>query len=133
MEGAADHLLTVPGRCGAGVPHVLINCTKNAIMRSVPLQEAAQPKRQDAVKRSGDGRSSAGGESGLPPIPETARRDLKLRPRVGWTVRLISAPLMSSKAKKHRQRISMGGFSPDLRVNSNETRGSTKAWLKESL
>lgn len=65
MEGAADHLLTVPGRCGASLPHVLINYTKKAIMQTVPLQEAARPRHKDVVKRSFDGWRLQVGMSGL--------------------------------------------------------------------
>lgn len=67
MGGGADRLLTVPS-----LPHVLINRTKKAIMQTVPLQEAAQPRRQGAAKTE-----AAGGDVGtgitepLPPIPET--------------------------------------------------------------
>lgn len=64
---------------GASLPHVLINCTKKAIMQTVPLQEAAQRRRRDAARQAGEGRRPLVGMSGR--TPRRLRGGLRSRNR----------------------------------------------------
>lgn len=105
-------------------------------MQTVPLQEAAERRHQDVVKRAGDGWRLQVGDVGnkpqclwgrsvigepLPPLPATARPGPELQPRVGLDgARLICAPLVSSKVSGSSWRISIDRFSPNLTVNHNE-------------